>query len=174
MTTSYDDRQHCPCGSQRYFNACCGPLLYANGSNAQERAARPRATSAEQLMRSRYSAFALGLGDYLLNTTHPSKRHGLNAQDLSEQACTTQWLGLSLHHSRGTGLEAEGEVSFTARFMEKGCSGALHETSRFLQEEGHWYYLDGQVNVESSPAKAGRNAPCPCGSGKKYKRCCAR
>ncbi len=108
-------------------------------------------------MRSRYSAYVLKLSDYLLDTWHASTRP-LNLDISSDD---TPWLRLLI-------IATESEhVEFAAFYR----GGQLHEKSRFVNEEGRWYYLDGEV-LPPIEEKVGRNAPCPCGSGKKFKRCC--
>ena len=127
-------------------------------------------------MRSRYSAYALGEVDYLIATTHPDFRAGLSRESLLEHHQQTRWLGLSvLDTTAGNADDPIGTVHFSARFaeLEQGrCSsfGSLQENSNFIQLEQRWYYCDGDVQIK--PLKPERNAPCPCGSGKKYKKCC--
>jgi len=151
----------CPCGSGELFSACCGRFI-----SGDEVADIP-----ERLMRSRYSAFVRADGDYLLSTWHESTR----PPELHFNK-GNQWFGLTvLETEAGTGDDIEAWVSFEARFKQCGRISSLKERSRFVKEEGRWYYIDGVVD-ETVPAKAsekiGRNEPCPCGSGKKYKRCC--
>ena len=115
-------------------------------------------------MRSRYSAFALLLTDYLLATWHTSTRPMYLAPDLK-----TDWKALSIldapvpqgHH---------GKVHFQAFFREQNRWQVLEETSRFVFENGRWWYLDGTPSIER--LKPGRNDPCLCGSGRKIKQCC--
>lgn len=89
-------------------------------------------------MRSRYSAYALGLEQYLLDTWHPSQRPAAMALDTEPR---TQWLGLSVkaHHSEGDAATVE----FVARYRIQGRATRLHEVSRFTREDGRWFYLDG-------------------------------
>ena len=122
----------CPCGGGAY-PLCC------------ERWHRGEAApSAELLMRSRYSAYALGLHDYLLATWHPTTRPA--TQDL--QGDDARWLGLDLRSAREQGDEAT--VEFVARYRIAGRAHRLHETSRFLREDGRWFYLDGTF-LEDKP-----------------------
>lgn len=91
-------------------------------------------------MRSRYSAFALGRVDYLLASWHPSTRPATLALDPA-----VRWLGLEVRAQRSTGIEAA-TVEFVARSrLGGGRAERLHEVSRFLREEGRWYYLDGEL-----------------------------
>ena len=106
-------------------------------------------------MRSRYSAYARGLHDYLAATQR---------EPFTERT-TVKWVGLTVHSSTFD------EVDFTARYLagDKLCS--LHERSSFERVDGRWIYTTG--NPTFSEAKVERNAPCPCGSGRKFKSCCA-
>ena len=120
----------CPCGGGQY-SACCRP--FHEGS-------RP-APTALALMRSRYSAFALGLNAYLIQTWHPSSRpEQLDAQaDLLEG----KWIGLTIKGDSETGDNAW--VEFIARYKpNSGPATRLHEHSRFIREHGHWFYVDGK------------------------------
>ena len=89
-------------------------------------------------MRSRYGAYVLGLADYLLATWHPSTVPG----DLVLQP--VKWLGLEVRHAQTTG--DAGVVEFVARCREGGRARRLHETSRFVREDGRWYYIDGLIH----------------------------
>ena len=94
-------------------------------------------------MRSRYSAFALGLSDYLVRSWHASTRPPDFAID-DEAGARPTWLGLDVEHHRATGTDSA-EVEFVARYRIGGGSAVrLHERSRFLREKGHWFYLDGE------------------------------
>jgi len=91
-------------------------------------------------MRSRYSAYALGLFDYLRATWHDSTR----PTDLGEQhGAALKWLGLAVKHHVAAGDQAT--VEFVARYRVQGKGQRLHERSRFVREEGRWYYLDGDL-----------------------------
>jgi SEC-C motif-containing protein len=147
--------QRCPCGSGKPYADCCAPL---------HRGERGAAT-AEVLMRSRYSAYVLKNSDYLSATWHPSTRPA--SLDLSGD--DTPWQRLSIIATeQGAENDETGYVEFAADY----AGGQLHERSRFVKEEGGWLYLDGEILPPLVPAKVGRNEPCPCGSGRKFKRCC--
>lgn len=124
-------------------------------------------------MRSRYSAFVLQDESYLLKTWYISTRP---AQLEFESGNGMRWLDLNIVSTvAGKANDETGTVEFIARYTLNRSLGILHETSRFLQEGGQWYYLDGDLHSnENNINKIGRNAPCPCGSGKKHKRCCGR
>ncbi|MFC6669530.1 YchJ family protein [Marinobacterium aestuariivivens] len=131
--------QPCPCGSHKPYRQCCEPAISG---------LRPAAT-AEALMRSRYTAFALGLPDYLVETLAPEKRHPDEAALLAEQMQATVWTGLRIVDCRAGGPGARrGEVEFIASFETPAEKGQLHERSRFRRDgQGRWVYVDGDVEV---------------------------
>ncbi|OMH36280.1 YchJ family protein [Motiliproteus sp. MSK22-1] len=129
----------CPCGSRKSYNRCCEPAI--EGSSP--------AKTAEQLMRSRYTAFALGMSDYIVDTTHPDYRKDLNTEILDQQNSDTTWLQLTiLTVESGSEQDDYGRVSFVAEFSADGQKAQLHENSRFSRINGLWYYLDGEVKVQ--------------------------
>ncbi|RAU23726.1 hypothetical protein CU669_01070 [Paramagnetospirillum kuznetsovii] len=158
----------CPCGSGQSYSACCEPFITGGAV----------APTPEALMRSRYTAFTVVNIDYLHDTLAPEARHDFNKADAEKWARNSQWLGLDIHGTDGGGPDdSRGTVDFTARFKLDGKSEAHREVSLFRKEEGRWYYVDGQIGGPKPEqrrvaVKAGRNDPCPCGSGKKYKKCC--
>lgn len=119
----------CPCDSGRTYAQCCGP--WHHGLEVGVHAPDP-----EALMRSRYSAYALGLADYLLATWHPSTGPG----ELS--LSPIKWLGLEVRQAQATG--DAGVVEFVARCRDGGRPHKMHELSRFVREAGRWFYIDGQ------------------------------
>jgi len=138
------------------FSECCGPIL----------SGKRRAGTALVLMRSRYTAYCLRDGDYLRNTWHQHTRPGT----LDFYGDDTEWLGLEVMRQEAGGAEdAEGVVEFVALHRQGGAVRRFRECSRFVKESGEWLYLDGAVQTEPKP---GRNDPCWCGSGRKYKKCC--
>lgn len=118
-------------------------------------------------MRSRYTAYAVADRAYLEQTWHPSTRPP-DLQLDSEPAPHWQKL-LILQTTGGQPGDSEGAVEFLALYLLGGRACQLRESSRFICAEGRWYYLDG-----TSGTSVGRNAPCPCGSGIKFKRCCGK
>jgi SEC-C motif-containing protein len=156
----------CPCGSGKTLDACCGPII----------AGAPVPT-AEALMRSRYTAFVRGDLDHVERTHAPEARDGFDRAEMERWARAVDWRGLTIRSSEGGGPEDEtGAVEFVARYAEKGGKPqAHHERSTFRREDGRWLYVDGEFNPKGKPVrveKVGRNDPCPCGSGRKYKKCC--
>jgi SEC-C motif-containing protein len=121
----------CPCGSGTTYDACCGRL---HRGAAQ-------AGSAEELMRSRYAAYAVGDTAYVFRTWHPRTRPDDVAPDP-----TVRWTGLVVLRSEAGGPDDEsGTVEFEAAFDGPGGAGVLHETSRFERRGGRWVYVDGLV-----------------------------
>ncbi|WP_111495883.1 YchJ family protein [Marinobacter bohaiensis] len=147
-----DPQAPCPCGTGRTYGECCAPAH--SGTPAP---------SPEALMRSRYSAFVLGLTDYLRQSWHPSTRPAS-----LDRGDTPQWTGLTVLSSTSDG--DRGQVHFRAIYRESGQWGYLEEKSDFVVEDGRWYYLSG--NPQQGVLKPGRNDRCPCGSGRKFKSCC--
>jgi SEC-C motif-containing protein len=120
--------QPCPCESGKPYSTCCQPYH-------QDLAA----PTAEALMRSRYTAFALGLESYLLDTWHPNTRPA--ALNLADDP-PTKWLGLTIKHSAIT-EPTKATVEFVARYKIAGKAYRLHELSQFIHMENRWYYLTG-------------------------------
>ncbi len=133
-----DANQSCPCGSGHAFRDCCERALVGVAP----------APTAEALMRSRYTAFALGAIDYLIDTQAPEKRLPGEAELLAEQTQLTHWTGLTiLSTRRGGPFDSTGEVAFEARFEAEGQRGMLRENSRFRRDKGRWFYVDGDVEL---------------------------
>jgi SEC-C motif-containing protein len=148
---------HCFCGSERPIEQCCARLHRGQP-----------AASAGELMRSRYSAYVLGEIDYLIQTTLPAQQPGLNRTAIEVWSRQSQWLGLTVESEVSLpGNPPHGLVTFTARWRDAQGEHSHRERSAFVERAGRWYYIDSTV-----PLKAGRNDPCPCGSGPKSKKCC--
>lgn len=163
--------QLCPCGSGLPLADCCGPYLDGNAWPA----------SAEALMRSRYAAYALGRYDWLVESTHPDFREEISAEKLAEQGKDVHWLRLEMGHCEndapvGENGECYDIVEFRAFYELDGIPRQLGEKSFFQRKDDKIYYVDGvalRPTAYRRPGpKVGRNDPCPCGSGKKYKKCC--
>jgi SEC-C motif-containing protein len=128
-------------------------------------------------MRARYSAFVTKQVDFLHQTLHPEHREDHDVAATRRWAETAQWLGLQVveTHSREC-RENEAMVEFIATYKEGGIVKPHHEISRFVKVDDEWYYVEGRLVVPKTTTrgqpKVGRNDPCPCGSGKKYKKCC--
>ena len=142
----------CPCGSGRAYSDCCKPLH--TGSK--------KAQTPEELMRSRYSAFALGNAEYLYNTSLLKHHAPDELEALKMQMNRAEWLRLDVVSA------SDDSVEFKAYYRDSGSIHLLHETSTFVYENGQWFYDEGILYS----TKIERNEACPCGSGKKYKKCC--
>ena len=148
----------CPCGSRKKYQYCCGQ--YLSGKELPE--------TAEQLMKSRYTAFCQGNIDYLIATLHPDKRQGSDRKELTKSINNTSWLGLTIiDTSQGKKHDKVGYVEFMAVFKITEPQ-QLHERSKFIKTDGKWFYVEGDIMPDLIPK---RNDNCWCGSGKKYKKC---
>tara|TARA_R110001583_G_scaffold785_5_gene7318 strand:+ start:1585 stop:2052 length:468 start_codon:yes stop_codon:yes gene_type:complete len=145
----------CPCNKTKSYQACCQALHTGDLI----------ASSAEQLMRSRYSAFVIGNIAYLIKTLHPDKRQVDDEVILLQTIEQTQWLGLNIISHKTSDNNAT--VEFVA-FYDDEPTGQLHERSNFIKENMQWFYVNGEI---LSSLKLSRNDPCYCGSGKKIKKC---
>ncbi|NCN27328.1 YchJ family protein [bacterium] len=155
----------CPCGSKQNLESCCAPIL-----------AGKSAESAEQLMRARYTAFATGNVDFIIDSHHPSGRDELNREDISNWSKNSKWLGLEIKKAEDTRVD-RAKVEFVCQYEDQDGVQNHHELSEFRQKENKWYFYDGKVVGEvhkRDEPKVGRNDPCPCGSGKKFKKCCGK
>ncbi len=127
----------CPCGSDQTYLTCCGP--FHAGMESEPPVYAP---TAEALMRSRYSAYSLGLIHYLLETWHASTAPG------ELELSPIKWLGLQVKAAAEAG--DAGVVEFVARYRNSdGRADRLEEVSRFVREGGRWYYIDGQLPDEA-------------------------
>jgi len=127
-------------------------------------------------MRSRYTAYTLGDVEYILGTHDPSRAEEADRENTTRWSRKAKWHGLEIRSTeRGTATDEDGVVEFVAHYEMDGRRIAHHERSTFRKVNGTWFYLDGDM-VKPMPVRlgprAGRNDPCPCGSGKKYKKCC--
>ena len=142
----------CPCGSGTIYQDCCRPLHQGQP-----------ASSPETLMRSRFSAFALQISSYLLDSWHPETRPKLLELDPN-----TEWKRLEILSTKSD--NSRGEVHFKATYYELDGWHLLEETSQFYLENNHWFYHSGDYQPQALTPN--RNDSCPCGSQRKYKKCC--
>ena len=120
---------NCYCGNSVSFQDCCEPYIKGIAN----------APTAEKLMRSRYSAFATGAADYLVNTTHISKRRLHNKKDILAWSQANKWLKLEVLASTET------TVAFKAYYLDENLKAQVHyEHSTFKLEDGKWFYVDGE------------------------------
>lgn len=159
--------QTCPCGSQQPYQSCCEPFVTSSAD----------APTAEKLMRARYSAYVLGAVDFIFNSTIEEKRKECDEKAIRKWSQESVWHGLEIKQVTDGGPEhKEGVVEFIAQFSENGVRQSLHEKATFKKVDGKWFYEDSEIQKPKpfirTEAKISRNDPCPCGSGKKYKKCC--
>ena len=154
--TSIENEAACPCGSGQSYADCCAPW---------HQGALP--PDAERLMRSRYSAYVLNLMEYLVSSTLPAQQAELDVEAMRAWSQSSQWLGLTVETHEPQPPD-RAYVTFTARWRETdGTEHAHRERSSFVCRDSRWYFIDPTVTL-----KCGRNDVCPCGSGRKYKKCC--
>ena len=159
----------CPCGSDKTYDVCCLPVI--NGSKD--------AYTAEELMRARYSAFVKTEIDFLYNSISPAQQSDFNYEDATDWSKNSEWEGLEIIETVDGGPDDDtGTVEFIARFKQDNEEIRHHELASFEKIDGKWVFMDGIVpkpkQVIRETPKVGRNEPCPCGSGKKYKKCCGK
>ncbi|MPW44624.1 YchJ family protein [Acinetobacter guerrae] len=148
----------CPCGQGDYAN-CCEPL-HLKQVGAQ---------SAEQLMRSRYSAFARQHIDYLIETTALGQQAGLDRTAIAEWSQSNHWLKLEVIQHQPKLDKNHASVEFKAHYHDGTQQQIHHELSYFVQHKDQWYFLDPTTDQHPTMKQ-----PCICGSDKKFKQCCAQ
>lgn len=174
---------NCPCGSGKSLAECCEPFLKGT--------ALP--STAEQLMRSRYTAYTQNNTEYLKTTLAPESLKDFDMAATKEWAAKAKWKSLEiLSTKQGQQNDKRGVVEFMATYEQDDQSLKHHEVSNFRKtQDGRWLFVDGDSHthregddghhhhhhhnhtpVVREEPKVGRNDPCPCGSGKKYKKCC--
>lgn len=149
----------CPCGTGQKYQDCCGVFhqqIY-------------KAHTAEQLMRSRYTAFCLSNILYIKNTMKQPALDQFDPIETEKWLKKLKWISLDIINKSDSGI-SEGFVEFKAKYIENGFLKCIHENSRFEKMNGEWFYVQG----EHTPVKSillTQNQLCPCGSLKKYKNC---
>ncbi len=155
----------CPCGSGRSYSDCCEP--YITGAL--------RAPTAEALMRARYSAYAEHAIQFLVDSCVKEGQADIDMEQTRSWSEKSQWLGLKiLSADKGQPGDTEGVVEFEASYVLDGLKDRHHEKAFFKKVDDAWLYEKGEIvptTIVRSAPKVGRNDPCPCGSGKKYKYC---
>ncbi len=159
----------CTCGNSISFQECCEPLIKG----------RRQPETAEVLMRSRYSAYVSGDVDYIVETQAPGTRHTVDRDATEQWSRKSTWLSLEiLGVEAGGATDQTGTVEFVAHYELEGEKVDHHETAEFRREDGRWYFVAGHAPKQEpfrNPAKKVRpNEPCPCGSGRKHKKCCGQ
>lgn len=155
----------CPCGLSQSYEQCCGRFI-ESGMNP---------LTPEELMRSRYTAYTRANIDYIEKTMRAPANKDFDAKTALMWASQVQWLKLEVMHTRMASAK-KGYVEFRAHFAEENKQHLIHELSEFHRVEGKWFYVNGR-GVKEKPEQAssiGRNDACPCGSQKKFKKCCGK
>ncbi|WP_353142423.1 YchJ family protein [Acinetobacter pragensis] len=148
----------CPCGQGEYAQ-CCQPM----------HTAQAKAQSAEQLMRSRYSAFARHEIDYIVQTTALGQQQALDVSAISDWSKSNQWLRLEVVQADENLDKTHAQVEFKAHYHDGKQAHVHHEVSHFVKQNGAWFFLDPTTGLQTTMKQ-----PCICGSGKKFKQCCAQ
>jgi SEC-C motif domain protein len=156
----------CPCGNPKSYAICCEPII--KGTKIAE--------SPADLMRARYTAFVKHEIDFIINSVAPSRRKDFDRKGIEDWSRDTDWTGLQIVSTeRGQPGDEVGQVEFIARFREKEEAKEHHELASFVKIKDSWYFEDGKTPgakpVRLEGPKIGRNDPCHCGSGKKFKKC---
>lgn len=163
----------CPCRSldenKLEYEKCCGPILEG----------KKRASTAETLMRARYAAYVVKNINYIDETQVQVANEVFDKEEALKWAESSEWMGLEIKKTqKGEANDSSGVVEFVAHYKDKASGTELrhHETSLFTKADGEWKFKEGQIHgaqpVKRLEPKIGRNDPCSCGSGKKFKKCC--
>lgn len=165
LELTIDVNRTCPCGSGSRFEDCCAQIIDG----------RRESQTAEELLRARYSAFATGAIDFIVATTHSRTRREIDIPHVTDWSQSSTWHGLQIIDTKIVG-DDKAYVSFEAQFAQRGTEQSHKEKSLFEREDGKWRFVTGDelknLTVRYETPRPGRNDPCPCGSGKKYKKCC--
>lgn len=159
----------CPCTSGKDYASCCEPILTR----------KQKAATAEQLMRSRYTAYATGNVEWIVESQSPDGRAFVDRKATEEWSRRATWHRLEVVETKDGGAgDSEGFVDFKAYYTIADEDITHHEVASFRKEDGEWFFVDG-IEVKPRPfkrfdRKVGPNEPCPCGSGKKHKKCCGK
>ena len=164
-----DTKDLCPCGSGKLYSECCEPIIKGSA----------KAPTAEALMRSRYSAYVKHEIDHIAKScVQDPDKNEIDMEETRRWSEESTWHGLKiLRTEKGKENDKEGIVEFSATYTRGGLKDVHLEKAKFVKKDGEWVYHSGSLiptTIVRDGAKVGRNDPCPCGSGLKYKRCCGR
>ena len=164
-----ENNELCPCASGKTFGECCGPIL----------SGKKKAETAVEVMRARYSAYAVCDTGFLYRSSGDEVRAEFDEKTAREWAQIATWQGLEIVKTeKGGPGDEEGTVEFIAKYTAQDRECCHHERSLFRKIDGEWRFIDGAIQgvdpYRREQPKIGRNDPCPCGSGKKYKKCCGK
>ncbi|MBR0197574.1 MAG: YchJ family protein [Kiritimatiellae bacterium] len=159
----------CPCKSGKTFGECCAPII----------AGEKKAPTAEALMRARYSSYVSGDVQFLRKSSTKEVQKEFDERASKAWSRSAKWHGLEIISTeKGQEGDDTGVVEFRALYTANGEFCNHHEVSTFVREAGDWLFADGNLvgeePIKREEPKIGRNDPCPCGSGKKYKKCCGQ
>lgn len=159
-------KPECPCGRGIKYEECCAPVIEG----------KLEAKTAEDLLRARYTAFAKHKIDFVEKTHHSETRSQVDRKEIESWSKNSVWEGLEILKSdKGQATDDEGQIAFHAQYRMNGQMQDHYEVSQFKKEGGKWKFFDAQglkpMPLRRESPKTGRNEPCPCGSGKKYKKC---
>jgi len=163
------DTNTCPCGSEIELKTCCLPLIQGT----------KRPETAEDLLRARYTAFTRNDVDFILSSHHSRTRDEVTREEIEDWAKNSVWLGLKVVQlEAGKKEDTQGTIVFAAHYKEGEKTQEHWEKSFFEKEDGTWKFLDAQGvhtgTYQRAEPKTGRNDPCNCNSGKKFKKCCGK
>lgn len=156
----------CPCMSGKAYTACCEPILDG----------KRKAKTAEELLRARYSAFVVGKVDFILSSHHSKTSSEVKREEIENWSKDSKWEGLAiLQKEAGEATDSTGTIIFHAKYIFDGELQNHYEKAKFEKENGEWKFFDAEA-LQNGPyvrhePKVGRNDPCHCGSGKKFKKC---
>ena len=159
----------CPCKSGKTFGECCAEII----------AGTRKAPTAEAVMRARYTSYATGDVDYLRRSATKEVQAEFDEASSRAWSKAADWHGLEvIRTEQGGEGDDKGVVEFRALYTANNEFCNHHEVAQFVREDGEWKFADGELVGEKpivrEAPKVGRNDPCPCGSGKKYKKCCGK
>ena len=155
----------CPCGSGKNYGLCCEPIIKKTAL----------ACDPEALMRSRYSAYVKKEIFWLRDSLEEKQRKDFDEKGARQWSERSEWISLNIIRSKIDEENNTAWVEFSAKYKQNGVAREHHEVSEFIRKNGEWTLTEGRM-VKPEPVRKeqtlGRNEPCPCGSGKKYKKCC--
>lgn len=158
----------CPCGADRTYSLCCQPFILAE----------KQVTSPEQLMRSRYSAYAVNAPEYIYRTYTIESQAEQSIDDIKQWASVTKWLKLIIHQTSNYKVDLTNKdyahVEFSAFYQHLGRLWQMREKSNFILENKAWRYHNGDVSESAEINLPKRNERCFCGGIKKFKNCCMK
>ena len=159
---------NCPCKSGKTFGECCQGVI-----SGERKAETP-----EELMRARYTSYVTGDVTFLKSSATEAVQAEFDEEASKAWSRTAEWHGLEVIRTEGGKDDAHGVVEFRALYTANGEFCNHHEVATFVKEKDGWKFEDGELVGETpivrEEPKIGRNDPCPCGSGKKYKKCCGK